>query len=437
MGKILQTGNIFRIAEIQATYETLPKGVYNLNVSPGGFYLTKTSDFKLPEKVYGDLSPVDRWLKTYEEKTRNVGILLSGLKGGGKTITAKLLAIKANKPVIVIGQSFHGPEFTDFITDPALGDCVIFIDEFEKIYRANNDEDGNDSLLSLLDGPYETHHLFIFTVNQTNINSNLINRPSRILYAKRYEGLNEEDIIEIANDKLKDKKYMEDLIRTSHKIFQLSFDILISIIDEVNRFDEPASKCIEYMNLTPKKITFNASQWYINEEGKVDHDYGAWDNAINFEDEGLTLNVEYHYHIIRSDGSVRYDYENIEIPMDNAKKVDSKTYEVFDKYLCALYTVTENGSEYYGYGSRSKYRPKNVQYEKLTVWVDGDGNYVKHIPTAITLETVKNVIGTKYFKNNSKKSFGELECKVAEPSDPCWNEESDLDCGDCECGCAG
>lgn len=431
MGKILQTGNIYRIAEIQATYEKLPVGVYNLNVSPGGFFLTKTWDFKVPEKIYGDLSPVDRWLKTYESKTRNVGVLLSGLKGGGKTITAKLLAIKANKPIIVIGQPFHGPEFTDFITDPALGDCVIFIDEFEKIYRPNNDKDGNDSLLSLLDGPYETHHLFIFTVNQTNINSNLINRPSRILYAKRYEGLSDEEIVEIANDKLVNKEFMEDLLRNSRRIFQLSFDILISIIDEMNRFNEPASRCMEYMNLTPRQVSFNASQWYLNEEGKIDKEYAAWDNSLNYTDDGLFLSCEYHYIIIRPDGSKRHNYTNIDLSMESPKKVSSNTYEIVDNDLCTVYTLTENENQYYGYSSRNSYKPKEIEFEKLTVWIDEDGQYVKHIPEKMTLENVKEIIGNGYFKNKNVKDTNNLKCDKEHCID-------DL-CCDCEgeCDCAG
>ena len=433
MGKILQTDNIFTIAEIDATYKKLPLGVYNLNVSQKGFYLSKASDFKVPDKIYGDLSCVDRWLKTYNEKTRNVGVLLSGLKGGGKTITAKVLAMKANKPIIIISQPFHGPDFNDFITDPALGDCVIFIDEFEKIYSPNRDNgDGNDSLLSLLDGPYETHHLFIFTVNQTTINSNLINRPSRILYAKRYEGLSDEDIVEIANDKLVNKDLMEDLLRNSRRIFQLSFDILISIIDEMNRFNEPASKCMEYMNLTPKQVTFNATQWYINEEGKIDKDYAAWNNALTYDDDGLFLNCEYHYILINHNGNKTYHYTNIELDVQSPKKVANNTYEVVDKDICTVYTLTENENQYYGYGSRNSYRPKEIEDVLLTVWLDENDNYVKHVPEKITVEKVKELIGNHFFnENNSRNKLMPKDCYDEEQ--PCIN---DLYC-DCEGECAG
>ena len=99
MAKIIKNGNVLRIAEIESSFEKLPFGVYNLGLDNSGYFLTKTSEFKFPSKIYGDLSIVDRCIKTYENKKRNVGILLSGLKGGGKTITAKLLATKANKPI--------------------------------------------------------------------------------------------------------------------------------------------------------------------------------------------------------------------------------------------------------------------------------------------------------------------------------------------------
>ena len=242
--------------------------------------------------------------------------------------------------------------------------------------------------------------MFIFTVNQTTINSNLINRPSRILYAKRYEGLSDEDIVEIANDKLVNKDLMEDLLRNSRRIFQLSFDILISIIDEMNRFNEPASKCMEYMNLTPKQVTFNATQWYINEEGKIDKDYAAWNNALTYDDDGLFLNCEYHYILINHNGNKTYHYTNIELDVQSPKKVANNTYEVVDKDICTVYTLTENENQYYGYGSRNSYRPKEIEDVLLTVWLDENDNYVKHVPEKITVEKVKELIGNHFFNEN-------------------------------------
>lgn len=422
MAKIIKNGNVLRIAEIESSFEKLPFGVYNLGLDNSGYFLTKTSEFKFPSKIYGDLSIVDRCIKTYENKKRNVGILLSGLKGGGKTITAKLLATKANKPIINISAPYSGPGFIDFITDPILGDCVIFLDEYEKTYCNNkrDSDDGNDSLLSLLDGPYETHHLFIFTVNQTSINSNLINRPSRILYSKEYQGLSQEDVVEIAEDKLEDKTFMEDLVITCNKIYQLSFDILISIIEEVNRFHEPASKCIEYMNLTPRQTAFNVKQWYINEEGKVDFTYAGWGCGIDYDDEDGTMvvNVDYHYTLRWPNGQTRNDDTSISINMNDIKKVNNNTYEAFLDDCDGFFTLTENISDVsYGYGNKNTYHPKNVNNEKLIVYLDNNNNYVRHTPTSIKVETVKDIIGSRYFNNSDPEVCNKLDC----------------DCDGCEC----
>ena len=67
----------------------------------GEFYLSPTLPFKLPEKIYGDTSVIQRWLKSYEvNSSKNMGILLSGLKGAGKTILDQKLCIDSNKPII-------------------------------------------------------------------------------------------------------------------------------------------------------------------------------------------------------------------------------------------------------------------------------------------------------------------------------------------------
>ena len=54
MATIVKNGNELRITSIQGTYDKLPVGVYNLECDENGYFLTKTDDFKLPKKIYGD-----------------------------------------------------------------------------------------------------------------------------------------------------------------------------------------------------------------------------------------------------------------------------------------------------------------------------------------------------------------------------------------------
>ena len=107
--KIFVDGDMYTIGgEPNMIDGPLPRGVYNLSFHPKiGYYLKRTQDFSLPPKVYGDLSIADRYLKTYNHRTRNTGVLLTGQKGSGKTILAKYLAIKSGLPVICINDAFN------------------------------------------------------------------------------------------------------------------------------------------------------------------------------------------------------------------------------------------------------------------------------------------------------------------------------------------
>ena len=380
MAAIIQNGNDYRIATIDGTYDKLPVGVYNLGVDDTGFVLTKTQDFKLPKKIYGDMSIVDRWLHTYQVRDKNLGVLLAGLKGGGKTITAKLLAIKSGLPVITIQSPFSGPKFTSFITNQCLGDCVIFLDEYEKVYNGETrNNDGDTSLLSILDGPYQTHHLFIFTVNDTLINSNLNNRPSRIFYKKNYNGLSPEEIKEIADDLVLNKNLVDDLILTASRMFQISFDTLISIIEEMNRYNEPASQCILNMNLTPSKIHFDAWQFARNGDKGIKKMYAGDAITLNYTEEGkpyfeLMFNFKYCKKTKNNNGYTEgFDSIWINVDFDNFKKTSSDTYEMCDGEM--LFIIKEKAFNDYGYAysqNKTSIKPKHEVPNILVQFISDD-----------------------------------------------------------------
>lgn len=244
MSQIIKSGNVLSLANVDQVKATLPLGTYNLQYIPmAEFKLIQTEDFKLPPKIYGDLSLVERAITVYKHRSRNFGLLLSGLRGAGKSLLMKKIALDLHQPVIIVNQSFedHSDEFIEFLTDKALGDCTILFDEFEKRFSRED-----VTPLTLMDGPYNTHHFFILTVNTTYINENLLNRPGRIYYRKVYCGLNDEMVREVGEDLLLDKKYLDDLVATCQDIRDLSFDMLISLINDVNLFDETPKECVKY-----------------------------------------------------------------------------------------------------------------------------------------------------------------------------------------------
>ena len=197
--------NIFTFEQPDKTYNTLPVGIYTVAYSPMiGFFLQKKPNFTVPEKIYGNTAHIDRWIKVQNNVDKNLGILLSGIKGGGKTLDAKLFCLRSKRPVIIIDTPMTDSAFFSFLQNPAFRGAILFFDEFEKVYKS---KEAQNSLLTLFDGVYNTKFTFLLTINQPNISEYFFNRPSRIKYVKEYNNISYDTIKEICNDKLENKKY--------------------------------------------------------------------------------------------------------------------------------------------------------------------------------------------------------------------------------------
>lgn len=64
----------------------LPVGVYDIVVTRFGIHLDKVNDsFVFPYKIYGlQTDFINHVIKTYENTTGNLGVLMNGIKGTGK-----------------------------------------------------------------------------------------------------------------------------------------------------------------------------------------------------------------------------------------------------------------------------------------------------------------------------------------------------------------
>lgn len=166
--KFVRRGNCYGIAPTANFEDTLPLGTYSVGFNPemGGFILVMSPSFTMPAKIYGDSEKLaERFLGTFRKRQKNTGVLLAGEKGSGKSLMAKLLAIKGieqKMPTILVNAPFHGEGFNEFlgsITQP----CVVLFDEFEKVYQ---DHQAQQALLTLLDGTQPSNKLFVFTTNE-------------------------------------------------------------------------------------------------------------------------------------------------------------------------------------------------------------------------------------------------------------------------------
>lgn len=262
---VVQSGDKFTFANVSGTYETLPCGNYLLKYDPReGYYLNKKEPFILPNKIYGDHSVTERWLTSWEHNsTKNMGIILTGVKGSGKTITAQKFCIDSGLPVIIINEQYHESDFIEFITNPKMGEAIIFIDEFEKIF---SNRDQQHELLSMMDGNYSTKLIFLLTVNEENLNDYMVNRLNRIKYRKTYSDLEFEVIEEVIEDMLINKAHKESIYTFFEKVNMRTFDLLVNLIKEINLFNEDALICGSHLNLKSEDRQYEVFEIVNNKE---------------------------------------------------------------------------------------------------------------------------------------------------------------------------
>lgn len=137
---------------------------------------------------------------------------------------------------------------------------MIFIDEYEKVFSQGS------SLLTIMDGveTSEFRRVFILTTNSLSIENNLIDRPSRIRYLKRYENIEPSVIKEVVDDLLVNKEHEVDTINYICSLALVTIDIIKAVIIEVNIHDEPPSEFEDVFNALKIKNMFKVTLFKDN-----------------------------------------------------------------------------------------------------------------------------------------------------------------------------
>lgn len=260
MKKVYVSGSKVGVIEVDNVANELPVGNYSIqfNDRTGEVYLKTMDDLKMPKTEFVDTLIVDKWLTSFNHYDSNLGILLSGLKGAGKTVMAKKLCIKSGLPVLHLNSPVPCAPLAEFLANPMFHNCIVFIDEFEKVI--NQEDKQIAAWLKLMDGGYNTKLLFLLTSNGDQINEYLMNRLSRIKYRKHFAALSDNTIQRIIDEFLENKEFEEDLKTTCNKVTLLSIDILINIIQEINLFNEPASEVVKHLNLVNSSCLYEVHE---------------------------------------------------------------------------------------------------------------------------------------------------------------------------------
>jgi len=261
---ILKINGTYQIHPSVEVIEKLSNKNYELDFDTmsGSVFLKDTFDFNYPEKIYDiNIGFRDMVKKTFDNQNTNLGVLLSGNKGQGKSLNAKLLCKLMNLPVIMINKKI--PNNIDFISflNKINCDYLLFIDEFEKIFPQNYNKDNEfheqSIFLNFMDGSVTSNYkkLFLLTVNE-DINQYMINRPSRIKFLVEYNEFPEELFHVITDDLLIDKNFKEDLY-SNISFINLNIDLLISIIEQINLHNKAFSEFKLYFNYKQENFSYD------------------------------------------------------------------------------------------------------------------------------------------------------------------------------------
>lgn len=257
--------NRFIPIETASFQEGLGKGIFTIQVPMmGPTYLERIKDdFHFGYKIYGmNDGFVSRVQKTFDNTTGNLGILLNGTKGTGKSVTAELISNafgERNMPTVLITGMV--PNMNEFLAN-IHEDIVVFIDEFEKVFSREEDgyrSDYSSEVLTIMDGALKSEYrrVFIFTTNRRFIDDNLLSRPGRIRYSKEYGDLSAAVIEELVDDLLENISFKEAIVDYILGLEIITIDIVKSIIEECNIHNESPEAFKDFFNVTEKGSVWN------------------------------------------------------------------------------------------------------------------------------------------------------------------------------------
>lgn len=335
----------------------IPIGIYKTVFDRmSGTYLERTEVKLAHGKIYGNSEKIAQHIIDafgMNSSEKNLGVLLSGDKGLGKTLTCRLIIEKVFKERPIIMVSNYSPDLSDFLSN--IKGCVILMDEFEKFMSGNangsdneDDQSKQEAILSILDGNTGcSGNLFLFTVNNLyRVDDNLKARPGRIKYHYRFKSETADVVREYCKDNLNNKENIENVVKALGSAGFVSMDIISAFVEELNNFpDETPEEALEIFNLDkcsdPDFISFVKILWdnkielVYRQTGSIDDFFeGQWyfldvknyAKKRKLEEEGVPDTI-----LISIDESIEINpYRQTEIDACDIK-VDEDQNENYDK----------------------------------------------------------------------------------------------------------
>lgn len=255
--KVIKIGTQYQIYKDSIeTFDVIPPKAYTIRFAKmSGFYLEEHSDLRVQEKVYGPhTAKAEKVLRSFKLMERNLGVILSGDKGIGKSMFGRLLsdmAVSCGYPVLIADTYYPG---IDDYLESIQQEVVVFFDEFDKtvacLKAGENEADAQSKLLSLFDGLSMGKKLFVITCNDIRrLSDYLVNRPGRFHYHFRFNYPDKSEIEIYLKDHLSEEYYGEinEVVAFAGKV-NLNYDCLRAIAFELN-LGTPFKEAIKDLNI--------------------------------------------------------------------------------------------------------------------------------------------------------------------------------------------
>lgn len=257
--RLIKLGDQIRFTAVGGECELEKGKVYTAKVDrmTDDVYLEESPDFTMPKNFYeteADAKFINKVLTRFESTLDGTtGVMLAGVKGTGKTVMAKAIAIKSNLPIIIFTKNFPPREVMNFMAKIKDERVCIIIDEIDKLSNRSYDD---DFLLQLFDGIGTCgNNLIISTCNEVEkVNEYLLDRCSRIRYYKEFDEMPPSMVQAILENRLDDKEKVKEVADFVIKTFGLvSFDNVAAFAEEINQNPEDAMESLfADMNLSEK-----------------------------------------------------------------------------------------------------------------------------------------------------------------------------------------
>lgn len=324
MATYMQTGSTISVNADGAfvVHDQLPAAVYNIVLPPmQPPRLEMREPLTMPKKIYGDLNTItDHILEAFDKRTANTGVLLSGMKGSGKTLIARNISnrlLAAGIPTIIVSPTMVNPgiiAFLQMISSP----CMLLFDEIDKIPGDNHEAaTATDCMLGFLDGLSCGKKLSVLTVNSRDrVNPNFIDRPGRILYHYKFEGISVETAKQFCLDRLHNQEHWRALERIVQLSRNISFDMLSAVVEECNRFNCGPMQALQVLNVIPT-ISGSFRMTPISERGyRIMHDeYETY--QLSFERQPWWVHLDFW----------------VELPEEEITERMTECYSIQDEYV--------------------------------------------------------------------------------------------------------